>query len=192
MIKREDLVGKSQEEIQAVITEDAQLFAVQISELASEEEILNKERELMEVMAENEEYMKGIEYTLADSVTFDNTQYNKETVGKMIADFIATQEVEWSYTLGLFELVKLWKNSNLEKIQYHAYDSTLRILGTLKYKGVESWRKILTVNAYLGQCHNDYVRDTSYMLYLSQLHNTLIDALKKLHPEVNEETESVE
>jgi hypothetical protein len=60
-------------------------------------------------------------------------------------------------------------------------------LGGLKYKGREQWRKILTINAFLSSCHDEYVKDTSYMIYLSSLHNVVIDALKKFHPEENKE-----
>lgn len=184
MIKREELVGKSQQEIEKMLEADIQAFQVEVTELADEAATIDKEQELMVLMNENEEHLKSVQYSVAEEAEYDNTLYNKKTVCGMITDFIASQEVEWSYTLGLFELCKIWKSCP-ETIQYHAYDSTLRILGGLKYKGVESWRKILTVNAFLGSCHAEYVRDTAYMIYLSNLHNVVIDALKKFH--INEE-----
>ena len=49
-------------------------------------------------------------------------------------------------------------------------------------------RKILAVNEFLSSSHNDYVRDTAYMIYLSNLHNVVIDALKKFNPEIQEES----
>ena len=186
------MVGKTQQEIQSILEADMQKFSVEVSELADEEATIAKEEEIMVLMNENDEFMKAIEYDVADSCEFDGQHFNKETVGRMIADFISSQEVEWSYTLGLYELAKLWKNKDLEKIQYHAYDSTLRILGGIKYKGVESWKKILTINAFLGSCHEAYVRDTTYMVYLSNLHNIVIDALKKFNPELESEANAVE
>lgn len=186
MIKREELVGKSQQEIEKMLESDIQAFQVEVTELADEAATIDKEQELMSLMNENEEHLKSVQYSVAENAEYDGTTYNKKTVCGMIADFIASQEVEWSYTLGLFELCKIWKSCP-ETIQYHAYDSTLRILGGLKYKGIESWRKILTVNAFLGSCHAEYVRDTAYMIYLSNLHNVVIDALKKFNPGINEE-----
>lgn len=192
MIKREDLAGKVQQEIQNLLEANIQEFIVEIAELANEEEVLAKEQELMTLMNENDAHLKTVIYPVAEEVNFDNTIYNKKTVCGMIADFIATQEVEWSYTLGLYELHKLWKSCP-ETIQYHAYDSTLRILGSsVKYKGIESWRKILAVNDFLSPCHEEYVRDTAYMLYLSNLHNIVIDTLKKFNPGVEEEAQEVE
>lgn len=185
MVKREELVGKSQQEIQEMLEQDVQKYIVEVTELSDEAEVLAKEEEIMALMNENDEYMKGIIYNINDSCKFDGTVYNAETVCKYVAEFVETNEVEWSYTLGLYELSKLWRK-NPTTIQYHAYDSTLRILGGLKYKGREQWKKILIINDFLGGCHVEYVRDTSYMIYLSNLHNVVIDALKKFNPDVEE------
>lgn len=186
MIKREELVGLNQQEVQALLENEIQNYVVTVAELASEEEVIAQEEELMAVMNKNEAYLKSVVYPVATEVEYDGTLYNKKTACGMVADFISTQEVEWSYTLGLYELHKIWKNIP-ETIQYHAYDSTLRILGGLKFKGVESWKKILAVNEFLGSCHEEYMRDTAYMIYLSNLHNVVIDALKKFNPGVPEE-----
>jgi hypothetical protein len=186
MIKREELAGKTQQEIQELLESDVKQFIVVVKELADEAETLAKEEEIKVLMDENDAHLRTVVYPVADEVTYDGTSYNKKTACGIIADFIATQEVEWSYTLGLFELCKLWRACP-ETIQYHAYDSTLRILGGMKYKGYESWRKILTVNAFLGTCHEEYVRDTAYMLDLSNLHNVVIDGLKRFNPGIDEE-----
>lgn len=186
MITREELIEKTQAEIQAMLEADTQQFAVLISELASEEEVLEQEKELIMVMTDNDAYMKTILYNVAETCTFDDTVYNAKTICRQISDFVENNEVEWSYTLGLYELCKFWRETP-KTVPYHIYDSTLRVLGGLKYKGREQWRKILTINAFLSSCHDEYVKDTSYMIYLSSLHNVVIDALKKFHPEENEE-----
>lgn len=191
MIKREELAGKNQQEVQALLESHIQEFRVTMEEMAEEAEVLAKEEEIMQLMNENDAHLRTVVYPVSEEVTFDGTTVNKKTACGMIVDFIATQEVEWSYTLGLFELCKIWK-AMPETIQYHAYDSTLRILGGMKYKGMESWRKILTVNEFLSSCHEEYMRDTSFMLYLSNLHNIVIDALKKFNPGVEEEAQEVE
>ena len=141
MITREDLVGKTQKEIEAMLDADMQAYVVEVSEMTELDALTDKERDLMLLMDENEAHLKTVEYTVADSCTFDNQSFNRKTVVEYLTDFIGTQEVDWNYTLGLYELVKLWKNKDLEKIQYHAYDSTLRILGQCKYKGFENWKK---------------------------------------------------
>ena len=182
MIKREELAGKTQQEIQTMLEADVNGFVVEVRDIAEESDVIAKEEEIMALMNENDAYLRSVVYTVKDQGEFDGQVYNKETMCRFIADFVSTQEVEWSYTLGLYELHKIWK-STPETIQYHAYDSTLRILGGQKFKGIESWKKILAVNEFLGSCHDDYVRDTAYMIYLSNLHNVVIDALKKFNPE---------
>lgn len=188
MIKREDLIEKTQEEMHSMLGADVQEFTVKVAELATEEEVLKCEEELIVAMADNDTYLKSIEYNVEETCEFDDTVYNAKTICKHISDFIETSEVEWSYTLGLYELTKFWKNIP-KTIPYHVYDSTLRILGGLKYKGREQWRRILTINTFLGSCHNEYVKDTSYMIYLSNLHNVVIDALKKFNPEPEQDTD---
>lgn len=191
MITREELNEKTQQEIKEMLEADVQAYTVQVSEIATEEEVLKLEEELIAKMQENDKVLRDTFYDIKDECTYDGQTFNKKTVCEYIVDFINTQEVEWSYTLGLYELVKIWKNNkDLTNIQYHVYDSTLRILGQVKYKGFETWKKILTVNNYLSSCHDNYVRDTSYMLYLSHLHNVLIDALKTFNPDANTEMPS--
>lgn len=185
MIKREELAGKTQQEIQELLEGDVQAFIVQVTELGTEAEVIAAEEDIIAAMKENDDHLRAVSYTVAEEAEYDGQLYNKKTACGMIADFVATQEVEWSYTLGMYELCKIWK-AVPETIQYHAYDSTLRILGGMKYKGFESWKKILAVNAFLGTCHEAYVKDTAYMIYLSNLHNVVIDALKKFNPEVME------
>ena len=156
MITREDLNGKSMQEVQEMLEKSNQEYIVEIASL-TEEEILQREQELMKTMEGYDGYLKNV-----------------------------TQDVEWSYTLGMYEMVKLWKNKDLTSITYSAYDSTLRVLGQLKYKSFENWKRILAINEFLGSCHDEYVMDTNYMIYLSQTHNALIDALKKFNPDVAE------
>lgn len=182
MIKREELADKVQQEIQEMMEADLQVFATDVNELG-EEDLLNKEEELIAVMKANDEYLKTVSYQIPTDCEFDNTYYVADTVGKQIAEIIELNEVEWSYTLGLYELSKFWRNKPTD-IQYHTYDSTVRILGGMKYKGREQWKKILIINKFLSTCHEDYVRDTAYMIYLSNLHNVVLDALKKFNPDV--------
>lgn len=187
MITREDFIGKTSQEIQDMMTKDVDAFGAEFCETASEEDLLNKEQELIKLMDDNKAYIDSVTYAVAADCTFDNQVFNKETAAGYIVDFLDSQEVEWSYTLGLYDLVKMWKNKTLETITYGAYDSTLRILGQLKFKGSAAWKKILVVNAFLSNCHEEYIKDTAYIIYLSQLHNTVLEGLKRFNPEPDTE-----
>ena len=189
MITREDLNGKSMQEVQEMLEKSNQEYIVEIASL-TEEEILQREQELMKTMEGYDGYLKNVSYTLPEQCMFDGQAFTKKTIGSFIADFVDTQDVEWSYTLGMYEMVKLWKNKDLTSINYSAYDSTLRVLGQLKYKSFENWKRILAINEFLGSCHDEYVMDTNYMIYLSQTHNALIDALKKFNPDVEEKDQN--
>jgi hypothetical protein len=180
MITREDLAGKNQKEIEALLDTDMQAYVVEVSEMTDLDTLSEKEKDLMLLMDENDARLKTVEYDIADSCTFDNQTFNRKTVADYIADFVSSMEVEWNYALGMYELSKLWKSKDLKKIQYGAYDSTLRILGQCKFKGFENHKKIMVVNSLLSTSHDEYVRDTSYMIYLNSLHNALLDAMDKI------------
>lgn len=180
MIVREDLNGKTQKEIETMLEENMQAYVVEISEMTDLDALSDKEKDLMLAMDENDARLKTVEYDIAESCSFDNQVFNRKTITDYIIDLVNTMEVEWSYALGLYELVKLWKNKDLKKIQYHAYDSTLRVLGQCKFKGFENWKRIMVVNSFLSTCHDEYVRDTSYMIYLNSIHNALLDAMDKI------------
>lgn len=184
MITREDLNGKSLQDMQKFLEEGVNNFKVEIEAL-SEDETLQREQELMRVMEEYDGVLRTVVYDIPEQCTFDGQVFNRKTVGEFIVDVLNTQEVEWSLSLGMYELAKLWKNKEVMKINYHAYDSTLRVLGQCKFKGFDNWRKILTINEFLGECHDNYVADTNYMIYLSQLHNALLDVLKKFNPDMD-------
>lgn len=179
MVKKEDLIGKDLTEVQAMLNSDVAAWAAEVATLETEEKILNLEEELITTMRANEADLVTTVYKLPEGAKFDNTEFNRRTLCDYIANFLDNQELEWSYTLGMFELVKLWKTRDLTEVNYHAFDSTIRILGQIKYKGQEAWRKVLAVNEFLTPLHSQYTFDSAYMIYLSQLHNTLLNELKK-------------
>ena len=194
MITREDLNGKTGEEITKLLEADIAEYTALVEAIETEEELLDKEKDLMLIMDEYQAYMKNVEYELDDRCTFDGQEYTKKAVFDKIISFLDNQELAWEHVYGVYNLIKIWKNKDLEKISYGAYDSTLRILNTIKYRGFENWKSIQTINEYLSNCHLEYARDTSYIIYVSKLHNAVMDAQKKFHPEtepVNEEANNV-
>lgn len=191
MIKREELNGLTHEELGQKLELDIQAYRAEVETIETEDEILAREQDLMKLQDEYQEYMSKVIYQMPDGCTYDGTAYTKSKVQEMIVDFINTQEVEWAYTLGLFELNKLWRTRDLVNVPYAAYDSTLRVLNQCKFKGYDAWRKILTVNEFMSASHLQYAADTSYTIYLGQLHSVLVDQLKTFHPEVEQVNEDV-
>ena len=76
----------------------------------------------------------------------------------------------------------MWKSEDFKQIPYHVYDSTLRCLNTVTFKGLQEWTDILVVNAYLATCHNEYSLDTGSLLYFSECHNIVMNRMKELDP----------
>jgi hypothetical protein len=94
-------------------------------------------------------------------------------------------EVKWSYTLGLKQLVDMWKSEDFKEINYRVYDTTLRTLDQVSYKGYSEWNDILIINEYLSGCHNDYSLDTGMLVYLSEMHNLVMNRMKAIDPTID-------
>lgn len=187
MIKREDLIGKVGEELGKMLEEDIQTYQAHVLTIETKEEALKEEESLIDAINAFEATLKDVHYNLQEGCTYDNQVFNRKTMNSYVVDCLNLVEVEYSYTLGIYELVKLWETKDLDKIQYHAYDSTLRVLQQCKFRGKDQCKKILAVNTYLSGNHADYVSDTSYMIYLSSLHNALVDQINSFDKPVEEE-----
>ena len=181
MVTREELNGKLQQEVQAMLQEDLNVYKITVDEIGDENELLEMEKSLMDEHDNFQASIKQTVYSLNNEVVFDGDLYKKSDITNNIVYLLNKHEVEWSYTLGMYQLVQLWK-TDLKEIPYEAYDSTLRILNQTKFKGYSEWRDILVINEFLSSCHAEYVRDTSYLIYLSQKHNILLDRLKLITP----------
>lgn len=184
MVTRDELKGKTIAEIQATLQQELDTYKITVDEISDEQELLDMEKELMKEHDETQKALKETVYELKDSVMFDGKEFKKSRIMDNIAYFLNKHEVEWSYTLGMYQLVQLWRSANLTQISYEAYDSTLRLLNQTKFKGYGEWEDILAVNEYLSSCHEAYVKDTSYLIFIAQKHNTILDRLKLVSPDV--------
>ena len=75
----------------------------------------------------------------------------------------------------------MWRSETFDAIPYHVYDSTLRCLNQVTFKGFSEWTDILAVNEYLSQCHNEYSLDTGMLVYLSECHNAVVTKMDELN-----------
>ena len=152
-------------------------------------ESLNKlEEELMEEQKEVDAYIKTVTYDLPASVDWDGERFTKNDVAKFVVEFLNRAEIDWQYTLGYYQIVKIWKSKDLKTITYNEFDSTLRMLNNIKFKGFSDWKNILAVNEYMKPCHEPYSIDTSYLILLNQKHQAIMDRttlVQKVEP-VNE------
>ena len=129
-----------------------------------------------------EEYIKTINYEIPKDLTWDGKTYSRNEIYTKIIYFLNKNEVQWSYTLGMYELVKFWKNFSNTEISYGAFDSTLRLLEQVKFKGFEEWRDILAINEFFKPMHEGYTIDISRSIYLAQVHNEIINRMELITP----------
>lgn len=182
---RQDLNGKLYAEVESVLGEELNQYIEKVNEVMTVEELEAMEQELMKEAQEYDEYLDKVEYQLPENTTFEGENYSRNKVASYIIAALNKIEVEWSHTLGLFELYNLWKNKDFVKISQKAFDSTLRLLNQVKYKGYTEWKEILVVNSYLSQCHNEYSLDTAWNILISEKHNAIMDRVKLIQREQN-------
>lgn len=182
---RQDLNGKLYAEVEKELGAELDAYVKQVNEIMDIEGLLALEQDLMAEAKEYEEYLKTVVYKLPDDCEFKNQRYTRVQVAKFIVAALSRLEVEWQYTLGLDDLFDLWGNKDFVEISQGAFDSTLRLLNQLKYKGRTDIREILVVNEYLSQCHNEYSLDTAWNILISEKHNAIMDRVKLIQREQN-------
>lgn len=182
MIKREDFNGKSYEEMLKAMESDLVLYRDQVASFATINECNAAEQVLMTEMDEVQKHLGEVKYELPTKTEYDGKKYSKKDVTSKIVYFLNKLEVKWEQTLGLYQLVTMWKSDDFKEIPYAVYDSTLRCLNSVTFKGLSEWTDILVVNEYLSRCHNEYSLDTGVLVYLSECHNVLMNRMKELEP----------
>lgn len=182
---RQDLNGRVYAEVEKELAAELDAYVKQVNEIMDVNELMKLESDLMKEAEEYDEYLNNVEYQLPEDTNFENTHYSRNDVAKYILAALNKVEVEWSHTLGLFELYNLWRNKDFVKISQKAFDSTLRILNQVKYKGYIEWKEILVVNSYLSQCHNEYSLDTAWNILISEKHNAIMDRVKLIQRQEN-------
>lgn len=182
MLKREDFNGKQYEEMAEAIQADLVMYADTISAIETVEECLEEEKQLMVEMDKIQEHLDTVKYVLPAQAEYDGKKYSKKDIATKIAYFLNKLEVKWEHTLGLYELVSMWRAEDFKEIPYSVYDSTLRSLNSVTFKGYQEWHDILAINAYLAKNHNEYSLDTGMLVYLSNMHNMVLNRIKELDP----------
>lgn len=169
--------GETPKEYAERLQKDVEDFKKQVIDMKTTEELEKAEKECIEALDKYDEYLKTTEYDLAESVDYDGTHYTRKEIAGAIMYFLNKLEIKWDYTLGLYQLGKMWRN-NIEKITFRELDSTLRTLDQVQFKGYKEWKEILAVNEFFKSNNDQFSIDTAGLIYLSQRHNVVLDQKK--------------
>lgn len=170
------------EKVSAILESDVTLFKEEISSLDLEG-LKKVEADLMEDFKEDEVRLQSVAYTLPASVAYDGHTVKRSDVVNKVIGFLNRIEVPFQASLGLYQCIRFWKTQGSSpdtNIPYGAFDSTLRMLGNLKFKGEQDCFDILVINDWFTAGHDGYRRDNMWMAYLSMKHQAIMTAMEAL------------
>lgn len=153
-----------------------------LSTIDSIEKLNEEEKKCIEALDEYDKYLNDVKYDIPNDVTWEGKKYSRQAIVEQILYFINKLEVQWSYTLGLYQLYNIWRDSSNKTISYKHLDSTLRILEQPKFKGYSEWRDILMINEYMKQLHEQYTNELSMQIALGQKHNAVLERIELITP----------
>lgn len=149
----------------------------------NEQALLEEEKIWISKIEEFEGFINDVKYKLPDSVIFDGIEFPKAEVAKRIRAILDNTEIQFSFTLGYYEVYKFWKSPN-KNIKHKVLEATLNSLGGVdKYKGFKEWENILVVDSYFKPFYDtDYQNNNLDRMMFTALHNAVLDELKLLQP----------
>ena len=175
----EEIKDMKVEEAQELLQKRVDEYTAEVNKVSDLETLNKMEEEVDKEQAEYDEYIKKVEYALnTEGVDFEGKHYSIHDIAKKIVYYLNRIEQDFQYCLGLHGLVLLWKNADLKSIGYGAYDSTLRLLGGLKFKGDSEWVDILIINNFLTCAHEAYIKDRSGLVALAQKRNAVVNRIQ--------------
>ena len=180
LLNREELLAKENlQEIAKELEADIALYTEELSGM-DREALKQAENDLMKDFDANDEYISGVEYELPDEIEYDGRKIKRAEITTKIVSFLNRIEVQFQATLGLYQCIRFWKTRGTGKVPYGAFDSTLRMLGTLKFKGEQDCFDILVTNNWFTAAHDQYSRDNIWTQYLHARHQAIMQTLEAL------------
>lgn len=139
------------------------------------EEVLEIEQEIIK---EADELNKNI-----SQHSFKLPKENYQNAAEAIRYFLNKQEVTWQFTVGMITMYDFWDPENKPtSVLYPLFDSTLRTIGELKFKGYDEWKFVLDINEYFKDLREEYAEVTEKIWDNASKHNIICDRLQLLDP----------
>lgn len=189
---RESLKKMTLDEIQPALEAELVAYAETVTNTPLED-LTKLEEELMKEFKEYDETIKDVVYLVPDEVEYDGVKYKASDVQKKIIGMLNKLEVDFRATLGIYQAIRFWKTIADNKVPYNVYDSTVRLLGTLKFKGESECLDVLVVNNYFAPTHAEYSTDTTWLQFLTAKHQMILKAMEEREtPEQKEAVKEVQ
>ena len=102
---------------------------------------------------------------------------------KAVQYFLNKQEIDQNYLTGLITMYEFWNpDFKKDKIDFPTLDSTLRLIGGMKFKGYDEWTKAMKIIDYFKYLYEDYSSVTEEIYDTAERHNAVIEKLKLFNP----------
>ena len=183
-LRPDDVYGPEEEtsvEMGDRLQERADKYKVELDEISDVDELKKMEQEWIEKLDKMDEYLKKVTYFLPKSVEFNHKTYPKSYVSGRIVKFLQSKEVKFQFTLGMWEMCKLWL-ADPAYLDYSQYNGTIETLGTLTFKGMSDWENILIINELFRKSNREYAKDITAYQYLSTMHSHVVGRMQLLEP----------
>lgn len=187
-LSRDVLAKETVEKVQSMMEADVVAFTEEMNNINTVDELKKVEEDLMKIFDENDKYLQNVTYGLEAEVEYDGKLVKRSDIINFIIGFINRIEVEFRATLGIYQAIKYWKTKGADNVPYAVFDSTLRMLGTLKFKGEKDCFEILVVNNWFAGAHDSYIRDNAYTNYLAAKHQAIMSRMEELEKKAAEAT----
>lgn len=189
-IKR-DSVEKIKETLESVGSEDAgivqlqKLFTNELYEFKAfvesnytpedVEGLKELEKQLMEEFDANDKLINHEFYTL------EGSSKEVKKLGSVVVKFLEKIDAEFRAAQVVLECINFWSEvpqvDGAYKVPHSIFDTTLRLLNSIKYKGKEELDGIVKVNHWFMPSHNAYNKNLIYTHVLSAKHQEILQLL---------------
>lgn len=187
MTDKTSLEQMSVAEVSKMYDEQLAQFKEEVEKIESEQELNELEAKAIKDIEDWDAVLKDKTYSLPAKITWNNKDITRAQIGTRIRQLLDKFEVEFSYTLGYYQIASWWTKPQ-PTISYHMLDSTLRVLGNgIKFKGIAEWENILIINEYFKGSNDDYTKDLIQTYNYASKHNAIIDRLTIIAPKKSEE-----
>ena len=136
--------------------------------LALEEDIIKKKEEAQKKAEETE---------------WDVPEEGYKKAAEALHRMLSKVSVNWNMATIMYEMFNLWSpDKKPDKMEYAAFDATLRQLNSIEYKGYEELSDVVTVNEYFKNFYDKYQELTLGIHFAAQEHSNVLEAIQKKPP----------